>query len=517
MVKSDTGIDIGGPLRKFITLDGDPCQAAHDDAIRRLVRSNASRAARRGEPDFLSSSAQPSAVSVPTSESGIVPGTSRFALSSRKPMKRVRRRGPSKARGTPKDECLDAQALLRGPVSRAHDCLSVPLTFVNSQGTLLDSPGNMLIQQSYSTSWLATKTRSNVETMIEHLFSQVIEVQHLHPESTFCDLQLFSRRDEAIFHASLSIASVYYDTGASDLFHCQQTLHLVSRRLSDYALQTSDETIGAVALIVIHNLLAGTSEHSNLHMNGLQQMVQARGGLDRLPPRLRKSLSMIDIFHATTWNCAPRFPFIKPLQNLSLSLSALSSLSQTDILALQSFEQSTLRPSMHAVLHILRILTAVRYSDPLAVFNRLALSEAIYILEYQLLSDLDTGFHEVFRLAVFLYIDRVLREMPPLNTQYLARRLVDSLKSTQNTHITHSHTDLNIMLWILFIGHVTTGATVSRQYFLTELVRVCAALDVRQQAHFEKCLDNIGPALQPFNKQISLVWADIAHQIPYNS
>lgn len=172
---------------------------------------------------------------------------------------------------------------------------------------------------------------------------------------------------------------------------------------------------------------------------------------------------------------------------------------------------------MHAVLHILRILTAVRYSDPLAVFNRLALSEAIYILEYQLLSDLDTGFHEVFRLAVFLYIDRVLREMPPLNTQYLARRLVDSLKSTQNTHITHSHTDLNIMLWILFIGHVTTGATVSRQYFLTELVRVCAALDVRQQAHFEKCLDNIGPALQPFNKQISLVWADIAHQIPYNS
>ena len=62
------------------------------------------------------------------------------------------------------------------------------------------------------------------------------------------------KRDQAIFHASLSIASVFYDTGASDLFHCQQTLNLVARRLSDRALQIKDETIGAVGLLVIHNV-----------------------------------------------------------------------------------------------------------------------------------------------------------------------------------------------------------------------------------------------------------------------
>lgn len=188
---------------------------------------------------------------------------------------------------------------------------------------------------------------------------------------------------------------------------------------------------------------------------------------------------------------------------------------------LRSYETPTLKPSTHEVLQILRFLTAVRYSDPLAVFNRLALSEAIYILEYQLLSAQDTGFHEAFRLAVFLYIDRVLREMPPLNTQYLALRLVDSLKSQQRTQPAFSdlqfRPDSNIILWILFTGYVTAGAPVPRQYFLTELVHICTSRDIRQNAHFEKSLDDTGPALRPFNEQCSLVWGEIAHQMSHNS
>lgn len=74
-------------------------------------------------------------------------------------------------------------------------------------------------------------------------------MQHL-----FYNLVGVASRDDAIFHGSLAIASVYYDTGANDLFHCQQTLSLVSRRLSNCALRTSDETIGAVGLLVVHNV-----------------------------------------------------------------------------------------------------------------------------------------------------------------------------------------------------------------------------------------------------------------------
>jgi hypothetical protein len=67
------------------------------------------------------------------------------------------------------------------------------------------------------------------------------------------DFEVLATRDQGLFHAGLAIASVYYNTGTSNLYHCQQTLQVVSGRLSDYYLQTSDETIGAVGLLVIHD------------------------------------------------------------------------------------------------------------------------------------------------------------------------------------------------------------------------------------------------------------------------
>jgi hypothetical protein len=68
------------------------------------------------------------------------------------------------------------------------------------------------------------------------------------------NFEVQARRDQALFHAGLAIAAVYYDTGSSDLYHSQQTLKVVSRRLGHYHMQTSDETIGAVGLLVIHDV-----------------------------------------------------------------------------------------------------------------------------------------------------------------------------------------------------------------------------------------------------------------------
>ena len=175
---------------------------------------------------------------------------------------------------------------------------------------------------------------------------------------------------------------------------------------------------------------------------------------------------------------------------------------------------------MSEVLQVLRILTAVRFSDPLAVFNRLALSDAIHLLEYRLLyleecpeSDLiaGTGLQEPFRLAVFIYIDKVLREMPPLNVNGLVSRLTDALRTTLDCAPTglSNHPDLNILLWILLIGRVAGCELDERQYLLETLVRVCGYLDLRRKSDFQKYLDEVGPALQPFDTQCEEIWADI--------
>jgi len=171
---------------------------------------------------------------------------------------------------------------------------------------------------------------------------------------------------------------------------------------------------------------------------------------------------------------------------------------------------------MNQILEVLRILTSVRYNDPLAVFNRLALSDAIYLLEYRLLSledtaESDLGLRGIFRLAVFIYIDRVLREMPPLNLGVMVTRLVGAVKVIVDfgpTELLNSHL-LAILLWALFIGRVASHDADEKEYFLEGLIYVCECLDIRQNYDFRKCLDSVGPALQPFGAQFEEAWVAI--------
>ncbi|KAF8850898.1 hypothetical protein BDZ45DRAFT_751259 [Acephala macrosclerotiorum] len=484
-----SGTDIEGPTFRFITLNGDPSRAANDHSIRKLVKSNASRSRKSlAGPQAITGRASSSPV--PASNNGLISGKSRFALASRKPLKRVRRRLTSHLGGKLRDEQLEIK--IRGPI---HDTNGNSLTNLNDskvpQCLSFGSPKSIQFHPQYSTSSLSTTTKLKVVTMAQHC-NQVVDMQHV-----FYDLVGLSRRDEAIFHASFAIAS---------------TLGLVSQRLSNCALQTSNETIGAVGLLVIHNILTGTSEHSTLHMNGLQQMAHTRGGLEKLPTRLRKTLSMIDLFNATTWNCPPQFPFIRPQEDFSAALKALSSLSKNDLRLLKAYEKSYSKWSMHEMLQVLRVLTAVRFSDPLAVFNRLALSDAIYLLEYQLLSPQPclepelvdhSDLHEAFRLAVFLYIDKVLREMPPLNIKGLVDRLTSAVKSIFNCGRaeTSFRPHLGVILWIIMIGRINARDLDDLQYFLEVLVDVCGYLDFKQRIDFKRYLDEVGPVLQPFKEQ----------------
>ncbi|KAH9223415.1 hypothetical protein DL95DRAFT_517576 [Leptodontidium sp. 2 PMI_412] len=503
---------IEGPMLRFITLDGDPSHAANDDAIRKLVKSNAYRS-RKALAGLQAIPNQTASSSVPTLNNGLVAGKSRFALSSRKPLKRVRRQAASYSRCKSNDAYLEFD-----------NTSVVPETTMNSIANVPDdahqpSHGysrSIQCQLQTSPASLPPLTELKILTTAQYFTSQIVDMQHL-----FYDLVGAAGNDDAIFHASLSIASVYYNTGPNDLFHCQKTLSLVCRRLSNCTLQSTDETIGAVGLLVTHNTLTGTIKHATLHMNGLQQIVQARGGLDKLPPRLRRTLSMIDIFYATTWGCSSRFPLTRPREDFSTTLKALlPSLSKNDFCFLKAYENSYSKWSMHGMLQILRILTAVRYLDPCGVFNQLALSEAIYLLEYQLLSPQpwfepesinSTDLQDPFRLAVFLYIDTVLRVMPPLNIKGLVIRLIGAVRSISTSmHVeTSIPSHLDVLLWIIMIGRLNAGDVDGIQYFDKELVVVYRHLNFKGKVALRSYLDEVGPILQPFEQKCEEILAQI--------
>lgn len=98
---------------------------------------------------------------------------------------------------------------------------------------------------------MKAKTRESTSLVV---FNQLTD-NHLGSDvNGVGDFELFATGDQGLFHAGLAIASVYHDTGTSDLYHFQQALKVVSDRLSSYHVQSINETIGAVALLILHDV-----------------------------------------------------------------------------------------------------------------------------------------------------------------------------------------------------------------------------------------------------------------------
>jgi hypothetical protein len=79
---------------KFITIEGEPSKATKDEAIRKPIRINARRSGQKGKGTPADHPIRPVA-HAPVVVGGLpseIPGRTRFALSSRRPMKRVRHR-----------------------------------------------------------------------------------------------------------------------------------------------------------------------------------------------------------------------------------------------------------------------------------------------------------------------------------------------------------------------------------------------------------------------------------------
>jgi Fungal specific transcription factor domain len=174
-------------------------------------------------------------------------------------------------------------------------------------------------------------------------------------------------------------------------------------------------------------------------------------------------------------------------------------------------------------LQVLRILTGIRFADPVSVFNRLALSDAIYILEWQLLptqDSLNALYHaslgpeiqEAFRLAAFIYINMVLREMRSVNIGGLVRRLIEALQEDLGDTFLDPKKRYNeeLLLWILFTGGVASTSSEEKQYFLQALGYICRERQFRSRAALEEAIDKVGPGLQSFSTQSAEMWTEMA-------
>jgi hypothetical protein len=204
-------------------------------------------------------------------------------------------------------------------------------------------------------------------------------------------------------------------------------------------------------------------------------------------------------------------------------LKAFPSISKLDLELLDIHLQTGECLGFNQVLQVLRILTAVRFADPVSVFNRLALSDAIYLLERQLLlsheqdkvssaSSFGINIHQPFRLATFLYVDMVLREMHSINIGGLVRRLTETLRTIfEDDHPQElagtSHS--NVLFWVFFVGGVASQDSGERRFFVEGLRHICSAHQFRSKIEFEEALNKVGPGMQSFSQRSAELWTEM--------
>jgi hypothetical protein len=70
-----------------------------------------------------------------------------------------------------------------------------------------------------------------------------------------------------------------HETSPQALYHLSATYRCISQRLQRN-VAPSDMTIAAVVSMAIHEDLKGQPARSKVHIDGLQQLVELRGGID---------------------------------------------------------------------------------------------------------------------------------------------------------------------------------------------------------------------------------------------
>ncbi|KFA71445.1 hypothetical protein S40288_04297 [Stachybotrys chartarum IBT 40288] len=126
--------------------------------------------------------------------------------------------------------------------------------------------------------------------------------------------------DEAFFHASLAITTTclqFYlnraEESSAALGHLSRAVHIVNKRLSS-ADATSDNTLSLVFVLAMNEMLRGDHARTKVHLDGLQCLVELRGGLGSFKgpdaKRVMHKICRADVEFALLTGSSPRFFFL---------------------------------------------------------------------------------------------------------------------------------------------------------------------------------------------------------------
>ncbi|KAF2490773.1 hypothetical protein BU16DRAFT_585149 [Lophium mytilinum] len=328
--------------------------------------------------------------------------------------------------------------------------------------------------------------------------------------SFFC----FATSDGTLLNAILTMVAQHFhlshgmDETADVSYYRNEAIRMINQRLVVGDAPPDDTLVGSVALLANCETLNGSAEGSSIHMSGLAQMVQLRGGILAFGDNavLQRVLTWTDFSFASTYNRNPRFGI---LPKLAGTLDPSTRFISASIADLASPELSTIAITSWEVLEIMDSLQSI--STAITSFQgtlteRISISNAIYLVERRLIAfksevwstffepSAELDLSEPLRYAAHLFLHLAVRELPGKAKMHdgLLRRLRNALPEYIDVgEIVASEFSLGLLLWIYFIGAAASREEVDRAFFVVGLVQMKHAVGVDSADAFQTSLKSV--------------------------
>ncbi|KAM0452511.1 hypothetical protein ACHAPV_009546 [Trichoderma viride] len=300
---------------------------------------------------------------------------------------------------------------------------------------------------------------------------------------------LFDARENcALFHAILYLVALDYvlrrgfedDLGC--LYHSSEAFRLINNQIRSGKIE--DSTIAAVAMISTKENLAGMFDISYIHMQGLKDMVQKRGGIDSIKGIHQGVVLWADFCNSTVFNCTPQFSRNSSPKAEEIPFTPDSDPASSPLETILNDELPVL-----LVVQSLRDVSAEKDNYQSITQNNKEINNRIYDIEYKLHS-LQTNNHErgtscgkmiPFCVALNIYLYLAIRELPVRSKMMMM--LIDRLQETFNTEplewwVSNQEQKKRVM-WMLFIGYAAGSDTHKDAWFLDTIKNMCEKYEIR--------------------------------------
>ncbi|KAH7369994.1 hypothetical protein BKA65DRAFT_589439 [Rhexocercosporidium sp. MPI-PUGE-AT-0058] len=321
-------------------------------------------------------------------------------------------------------------------------------------------------------------------------------------------------KDEALMHALLYTSSTYFGLlkGVTEnkeaVLHGGRSIGIVKERLDGMSgmgvvvTEVVESTVRAVSCLAISECLRGNYEGWEVHMKGLKQMANLKGGVAGFSSTLQLKLHRADLMGASEYlvpayfaegNSLPKLPaqdLRKAGPRNSSILSFLNLLPISGDLCNRLIYMHGLSQSVSRILASPTVLSGSR---------QVSLLQHIYSLRYSLLPDYSSGeefadgaartLDEVLRVGALLYVSETPKEFPnaAVGPVKMVRRLRELVMQVQ----VWNEREAGLVLWLLFVGGIAARRGEDRMWFAVQVGNLTGKLGLERWGEVRERLEEL--------------------------